>query len=319
MRDRPVPSPAATDVVLGLDVGGTTLKAGLVDRAGRVVLGQELPTPRVGDRCDPGLAALSRLAADTVDGARRAGHTVRAAGIGFPEYVFRGRLTSAEVFAWDRQPAEVLGEVAALAGLPGLPILVDADVRCAARAELWVRRGEPSSFVHLAWGTGLSSAVVVDGSCLTGRRGEALAVGEWPVDPRSGTTWPGTLEGFASGRGVQQRYLDRTGSWLDGRELDARASAGDALAREVLVSAGTAVGWAITALVQVLDPPLVVLGGGVGASGGLLARTALRVAGELARRPAPPPVEPSRAGSEAGLVGAGLLAWDTVPGGLESR
>jgi glucokinase len=267
-----------TDVALALDAGGTKLLAGLVTRGGTVVLREQVPTPRDYRGCDPDLRTLAALAGRVRDRAEAARFRVSAVGVGMPEYVDGGALTSAEVFAWTRQPAEVL------AGF-GVPVVVESDVRCAALAEAATRR-DAGSLLYISWGTGLSSTFVVDGRCLAGRRGEAIALGAWPVAAAVDATWPGNLESYASGRGIALRG-DQAG-------------------------AAEAVAHAVAALVQVLDPDVVVLGGGVGTSGGPLPAGVRDAVPGLLARPCPPPVEPARAGADAGLLGAARVAWEAA-------
>jgi glucokinase len=276
-----------TDVALALDAGGTKLLAGLVTRDGTVVLREQVPTPRDDRGCDPGLRSLAALAGRVRDRAGAAGCRVVTVGAGMPEYVLDGLLTSTEVFAWTRQPGEVL------AGL-GVPVTVESDVRCAAVAEASART-EVGSLLYVSWGTGLSSTLVVDGRVLAGCRGEAIALGEWPVAASVDPRWPGTLETYASGRGIAQRR-ERPG----------------ADAETVEAGAATAVAHAVAALVQVLDPEVVVLGGGIGTSGGRLPADVRDAVPGLLGRACPPPVEPARTGADAGLLGAALVAWEAV-------
>ena len=295
------------DVVLGLDAGGTKILAGLVGRDGAVRAVRERATPRVGDRCDPGLVALQSVVADLLGDARAAGARVRGVGLGMPEYVRDGVVTSAEVFAWERQPGEV---VAAVPGMDAVPVVVEADVRCAALAE--ARARAVTDLAYLSWGTGLSWTQVAGGRCADGARGEALALGEWPVDPRSGTVWDGTLEGFASGLAIQRRYAQGAGHPLEGGRIEALAAAGDEVAETVLASAAEAVAWAVAGLVHAVDPRLVVLGGGVAVRSARLPQQVARRVPQILRRPAPPAVEVALAGGSAGLVGAALTAWSVV-------
>lgn len=303
--------PGRPDVVVALDAGGTKLLGGLVTVDGEVLGREQVPTPRADSRCDPGLRELRALAGRLAGLATARGHRVRGVGLGMAEYVHDGELTSAEVFAWDDQPRELLGE---LLGLPGTAIVaVEADVRCAALAEARARGlGASGSMLYVSWGTGLSSTLVLDGQCLTGSRGEALALGEWPVDTRADPGWTGTLERFASGLGVGERYEARTGRAASGADVARLAGAGHVEAELVVTTAAEAVARAVVSLVQVLDPGVVVLGGGVGAGAGTLPRLVRDLVPSLLTRPDPPAVEPARAGPDAGLLGAGLVAWQVA-------
>jgi glucokinase len=290
------------DVALALDAGGTKLLGGLVTRDGTVLARDQVPTPRAGDRCDPDLSALRAQASRLRDLAGRDGHRVTAVGLGIAEYVRDGALTSAEVFSWSVQPWDLLS------GLGG-PVAVEADVRCAALAEASARGAAgKGSLLYLSWGTGLSSALVLDGRCVAGRRGEALALGEWPVPAAVDPGWHGNLERYASGLAMAERYAASTGRAVTGAEVARRARAGESDADAVVASAAAAVAHAVAALVLVLDPDLVVLGGGVGTGDELLARVRTTLAG-LLTRPGAPEVEAALAGSDAGLLGAAQVAW----------
>ena len=295
-----------TDVVLALDVGGTKLLGGLVTADGAVVLRRLVPTPRDATGCDPGLIAFAGLAADLVADAGKEGLNVVAAGVGFAEYVHDDRLTSSEVFAWDRQPAGLLAEV-----LPDRPVAVEADVRCAALAEAVVRTPASTAdgMFYLSWGTGLSCALVVDGRSRAGARGEALAIGEWPVDAAVDPSWNGNLEAYASGRGMETRYEKATGQASSGPEIVRRADEGDAVAAGVVDSAAAAVAGAVRDCVLLLDPATVVLGGGVGSADHRLTRQVAERVPAMLHRAGPPTIERARAGSDAGLLGAAYVAW----------
>ena len=293
------------DVVNALDAGGTKLLGGLLTRDGEVLDRDQVATPRASGGCDPDLTMLCALASRLGRRAAASGLSVRGVGLGIAEYVRDGLVTSAEVFDWRAQPRDLLSPLVD-DGVVG----VDADVRCAAAAEAAVRReAERDSMLYVSWGTGLSSTLVIDGSCVAGTRGEALALGEWSVDRRVDPTWTGNLERFASGLGVAERYAARTTRAATGAELDRLAEEGDADARLVLESAADAVAQAVAAMVLVLDPAVVVLGGGVGTGAGILPTRVRAALPLMLARPDAPPVEPARAGADAGLVGAGLLAW----------
>jgi glucokinase len=294
-----------TEVVLAIDAGGTKLLGGLVTRTGETLDVDEVATPRAPSGCDPGLVALVALAGRLRRAADAAGHLVRGVGVGFPEYVRDGVVTSAEVFAWERQPAEVLADV-----VPGRPVVVEADVRCAAVAEARVRRA--SGLFYVSWGTGLSSSLVVSGMPVPGRRGEALALGEWPVSAAVDAAWPGNLERYAAGLAIADRYRERTGVGLDGRAVVGQAADGDPVAVEIVDSAAGALAYALAQVVHLLDPEVVVLGGGLGASRTRPPQLVAELLPRLLARPDPPPIEPAIAGPRAGLVGAGLLGFHAI-------
>ncbi len=299
-----------TRTVLAVDVGGTKLSAALVTRHLEVVFAEELPTPRSVAGCDPGLVELARLVERLSHRAAASDVSVDAIGFGFPEYTTADRLTSREVFAWDVQP------VVLFAGA-GVPVAVESDVRCAARAEANARQ-VVGSLLYVSWGTGISSALVIGGRCLVGRRGEAIALGEFEVSATIDPAWAGNLEAFAAGRGVEHRYSAALagpgggGSDLDCRAITRLAVDGDPTALGVVRSAASALARALRQCIGLLDPDVVVLGGGIGSSGSLLPQLVTQELAHLQSRPDPVSVVPASLDARAGLLGAALVAWERL-------
>lgn len=285
--------------VLAIDVGGTNLRAALVDR-GIVRQRTDAPTEpaKVG-------AAVENLVAGLLN--RCPELEPLAVGIGLPEYVQDGRVTSNEVVDWTASDPDRISRAVRAATGAEVPVVVEADVRCGAVAEHSVLDDpQRDSLLYVSWGTGLSSALVFPGGQVwTGARGEALALGEWRDDVGH------RLEDIASGRGIEHAYLESTGELLDAVAIHARALAGDAVASELFQRSGRALGRAIRNLVQVLDPHVVVLGGGLGSSDHLGRAALLAELAELSAwpdRPGFPPVQPARTGADAGLLGAAIVA-----------
>ncbi|GAA3829589.1 ROK family protein [Streptomyces chiangmaiensis] len=303
-------------VVVALDIGGTTLAAGLVAADGIVLHSAAHPAVRGDGGRDPGLAGTVAVAREMTEAAATLGAPVVAIGAGFPEYVAdSGRLTSREVLDWAVQPARLLAPLA-----PGRPVTVESDVRCGALAEARLGAGRGlGSFLYVSLGTGLSAAFVQNGQVWAGRRGEALALGAWEVpasvDPDfsaapSGGRTP-TLEEYVSGAGIAARYASATGAPVTGaREVASRAAAGDGTAAAVLTSAGRALGTVLAWAVALLDPDAVLLGGGLGTAGGLLHDTAQDTYAAHHARPDPPPVRRALLGDRSGLLGAALAVWE---------
>ncbi|MFO1540083.1 MAG: ROK family protein [Chloroflexota bacterium] len=297
--------PAAPDrtVTAGIDVGGTKVAGALVDTDGRVVA-RVRRSALVGARGDPGLRVTRAVAEALLARAAALGLVVEGIGAGFPEYVTPdGRLTSHEVLAWRTQPTALLADLG--------PVSVGSDVRCAALAEARLGAGRGvGSFLYVSLGTGISSTLVLGGSPWAGARGEAIALGELPLAGEPGAR----LEPFASGEGIRRRDAVLRGSDPgSARAVVAAARAGDPMAHAVVTSAGAATGAALATLVRLLDPALVVLGGGLAGAGdpwrGAL-RAALRAG--LAGRPHPPRLRRAALGRDAGSVGAALLHRERI-------
>ena len=290
-------------VALALDVGGTKIAAALVAEDGTLPYRTQRPSSR-----QP-MADTAESARELASVAREKEYAIAGLGAGFPEYVDpAGLLTSREVVDWDEQPRALLARA-----LPGVPVTVDSDVRCGARGEARWGAGAEAGFLYVSLGTGLSSTLILPGGePLPGARGEAIALGELGVPSTVDAEWLGSLERYASGRGIGERYTALTGTETPGaREVTELAGAGDRRAAWVLDSAGRALGTVLAELVRLLDPAAVVLGGGLGTTETGRVRRALDAtyAEALAEtgRPSSPPLRTATADSAAGLLGAAAL------------
>jgi glucokinase len=177
--------------------------------------------------------------------------------------------------------------------------------------------------VMLTLGTGVGGGAIVDGRLLEGAHGFASELGHLIIveDGRDAPSRVrGTVEAYASGTALAVEAEEAVAAGLAGaRPLDARgvvaaAAAGEAWALEVLARVGSRLGVAIASIVEVLDPAIVVIGGGVGdAACSFLLPAVRRAFGAhlvgSAHRPLPPIVA-AELGDDAGVIGAGLLAAD---------
>ena len=291
-------------VALGVDVGGTKTRVALVDASGAVVASDEAPTGGV-PRADPGLRASFGVARSMAEAAGTLDCRVECVGVGVPEFVEPdGILHSALVIAWEQQPLELFAALG--------PTIVESDVRCGAIAEYALGAGrDRTSMLYASVGTGISATLVIDGRPWAGARGEAISLGEFPVDRVADVSSTVTLEEFASG-GAMGRRLGVAGA----REVMALAARGDADATAVVASSAVALGSALSWAVSLVDPQVVVLGGGLGASGGAWFDAVVERYRALGS-PGIPPVVPAELGSDSGVIGAGLVAWGRARGEAE--
>ncbi|KQZ08990.1 ROK family protein [Agromyces fucosus] len=298
------------DAVLAFDVGGTDTKSALVDASGRVLGLRRTPTPL--DPADPAgtiVASLAVLAREHL--AAAPGIVPVAAGVSVPGLV--DELTGVGMFAsnlgWRDAPIRSLAEAAL-----DLPVAFGHDVRAAGDAEhrLGAARGY-GDVVVLAIGTGIASALVLDGHPYAGG-GFAGEIGHSLADPL-GERCPcgaiGCLETIASAGAIARRYSAATGTPVSGaREVLDAATAGDALARRVWDDAVEALAEAIARLVAVVAPEAVVIGGGLAQAGpALFGPLGARLDALLSfhRRPA---LVHAELGDDAGLLGTALAARD---------
>jgi glucokinase len=195
------------------------------------------------------------------------------------------------------------------------PTVMEADVRAAARAEALFGAGRrASAFLYVSIGTGISSCLVIDGLPFVGSRGASgtMASGPWPGFHETRIdALPLTLEQIAAGPALVARFNQLHGEARSGQDVLVAAEAGNAVATRIVQSAAETLGGSIGSLINVLDPELVVLGGGLGLSEGLY-RNALI---DSARRHIwweghrDLPIVSAATGPDAGVIGAAATAW----------
>ncbi len=219
--------------------------------------------------------------------------------------------------------ARTLGLVEALQRELGTNIAFENDVNLATVGEQWRGLGKDvSNFVYLHVGTGVGMGLVLNGELYRGATGAAGEVGYMPLaaaDPHDpANRRRGALETALGAKGIVQmaRELGMPPP-LTSKKLLAAARRGDEKAREVVGHVAERIALAVAAVVPVVDPELVILGGGIGRNGDLLLEPVER---ELrAISPFQPRLEVSALGEDAELTGAVALALQTAQDLLFSR
>lgn len=305
---------------IGLDVGGTKIAGGSVERSSGRVLSKRIVPTFAGRGEERVLSSALEMARELLIEANESGRRVLGIGVGVAELVDpEGNVTSGNVIAWCGMPVQE--RFSRLA-----PALVEADVRAAALAEAVFGAGRAYSlFLYLTVGTGISSCLVQNGRPYTGARGGALVAGTFPVlhstlhDEAASCA---TLEGFASGPALVRRYNERRSACFErAEEVLSVARDGDRAAIEVVRTAGEALGAGVGFLVNVLDPEAVIVGGGLGIAGGsywnnFVASARKHVWSDAARRV---PILPAGLGADAGFVGAAAAVFRKQQADTPSR
>ncbi|MFL6101596.1 MAG: ROK family protein [Actinomycetales bacterium] len=304
------PAGAFAGNVVGIDVGGTTIKAGRFAPDGRLIERAALPTPAEGAEIAAAVAALGRRLCDD--------HTTAAAAV-LPGVVdpAAGVVRWSANLAWRDVPLR-----SQLESELGVPVIVEHDVTAAALAEHDLT-GTDLLFVGL--GTGIGSAYILDGTVLRGATGLAGEIGHVMVRS-DGEPCPcgrtGCLEVYASGSGVARRYAAAGGAAAEATAADVTAA--DVVARQgieplaehIWAEAVDGLAVALAAATLLLDPARIVLGGGLAGAGERLSGpVTAALAAQLPWRPAPP-VSISTLGRDAGIRGAALLAMRLVTTGV---
>jgi glucokinase len=315
------PAPGGSALALGLDVGGTKLAAGLVTSEGDVVAFDAVPTG-VADGPTRVVERLCGLASRMVERASAHGGGVLGVGIGCcgPVDSRTGIVYDPPNLAgWRDVPLADL-----LAGALGLPVWVENDATAATVGEWRFGAGRGASdLVYLTISTGVGGGVVAGGSVLRGGSGNGGEPGHVVVVPDGracGCGVRGCLEAYVSGTAIADRARERiaTGrassltAWpeITAAAVAAEAGAGDALAAEVWRETTDLLGSAVAGLVNIFEPEVVVLGGGVTRTGEQLLGPVRDRVRALALRPAGSTVRLRTAtlGDRVGVVGAAAVA-----------
>lgn len=298
--------------VIALDVGGTSMKGALLDRAMRPLTTRRGATPRH-QGPEATVDAITRLLRDLASDAVRIGMAPVAAGVVVPGIVDEPaqRAVHSVNLGWRDLPL-----AAVLTNATGMPVWIGHDVRAGGRAEsrLGAARGFDDA-LFVAIGTGVSAALLIEGRPLRagGYAGELghLTVAAGAGQCACGRT--GCLEAVASARAIAAAYTARSGREVEGaEEVAALVARADPMACRVWERAVEALAEAFAACAAVLAPEVIVVGGGLSEAGDLLLdplRVALDRRLSCQRRP-----ELVRAalGKQAGCFGAGLLGWEAA-------
>ena len=290
--------------VIALDAGGTKLLAGVVDEAGELVHQSRRDWPPAPARADV-LTAFG----DVIDELRDEFSEIEAVGVGLPANL---DLDSGLVVSCRHLPLAGFAFAEWLEEELDLPVFVDNDATLAMLAE-HTRGAAHGAFdaLLLTIGTGIGGGIVAGGHLLRGAHGSAGEPGHMTIDA-DGPPCPGDCPG----RGCLEVYvsgpaLARAAGTESGAEAIQAARAGDASARNALVAMGERLGQGLAGLVNLLDPEVVVIGGGVGSDAGpLLLEPATAMVRERALEPnaASVRIVPAALGEDAGMLGAALLA-----------
>lgn len=306
------------DVAIGLDLGGTDLKWALVNASGRR-LGVGT-TPTVADQGRRGLARCFRSAVEAAsDMALRRRLRIVAIGLGLPGAVTGSRGVVTVV------PPQIQG----IRGLPvaemlqkisGVPAVAENDATVAALAEARCGAGRGKSGVLLVTvGTGLGGGLVINGRTVRGAHGTGAEIGHGVFQPggipcrHDGIAGRGCLELYTSATALVRIHTAFGGDpSASPRDIVARARQGGRVAKKALAEIGTNLGLGLATAAALVDPEVIIVGGGLAAAGDLLLNPVRRAFRSQTIRPLirGAPIVRARLGNTAGAVGAALLALE---------
>lgn len=307
--------------VLAIDIGGTKLAVGIVDESGRILARGEVPT-LAGEGPERVLGRTVRLAKEVLGAPGIWGEAVRRIGIGCAGPVDRGAgliLNPPNLPGWAR-----VALVERIEKALGRPAVLENDANAAALGEFRYGAGKgASSLVYLTVSTGIGGGIILDGKIWHGLGDGAGEVGHMtllPDGPICGCGNRGCLEALASGPSIARRAREvlatgrpsrlREAGDFTAAEVVRLAQEGDALAAEVWDEAVRYLGLGVAAIVTILAPQRVVIGGGVAKAGDFLFEPLRR---EVRRRVKlvaveSVPILPAALGPDVGILGAAAVA-----------
>ena len=307
--------------VLGADIGGTNVRVAAADLFGEPICDLKRPTTKDGSRA-VGVQILEMIS-EVIDQAGASHGRPLALGMSTPGVIDRssGRVTS---LAYNVTPEGGFDPLAVIRGRFDLPVLVDNNVNLAAVGEKWfgLARGI-STLVYIGIGAGIGMGVIIDDELVRGAHGAAGEIGYLPLvgdpfDPRH--RLHGGLEDEVAASGIlaafKSRRGDSDGDASSAHEVFELAGSGDTVARAVVDHVASRLGAAIATVCAILDPELVVLGGGIGASP-LLLRPVRGAAAALV--PITARIETSLLGDRAALQGAIAISLQAARAQLLSQ
>jgi len=302
-----------SDYAIGVDLGGTNLRAGAVDSAGRMFDTVSGSTP-VGAGRNAIISDIVR-SIETIQ-ARTKGNFA-GTGIGIPGFI--------------------LMETGVVAGAPNLPefvnypvrdeiekrlgsqVILENDANAAALGEKWIGAGrDVDSLVLLTLGTGIGGGIILDGRIVHGYLGMAGELGHITISPNGypcGCGNRGCVEKYASATAVSaMARLLNLGHDLSSEDVFHLAAGGNERARSIFRTVGESLGTALANLINTLNAPLYLLGGGLLGAWDLFSPAMFS---ELEQRSFiyrthPPRIERAQLGNQAGLYGAAYLPLQSV-------
>jgi glucokinase len=311
---------------IGIDLGGTTIKAGSVDAGGNIIKTVTLDSLAMSG---PGAVIGQLLKAISELRAQHAGETCSGAGIGAPGVVTGGSVVKNPPNFADWEHVD-LG--AAVQREISLKVEVENDANMAAVGESRFGAGrEHPNFLFVIWGTGVGGGIIIDRKIFYGSHGGAGEIGHLSIDmngPRCNCGSLGCVESY-----IGQRYLsERTRNALaaasadsgtsgiialvegDLQKIDPKiiaraAESGDRLAKEIFTEAGTFLGYALASILNILDLRIVVIGGGVSAAPQFVYDAVAAATRERVLKPHKEGIRILRAelANQAGIIGAASL------------
>lgn len=317
-----------TEAVIGIDLGGSAIRVSIVTKEGKLrnFISIEIPAGREKDFV---LVSIKRVLSELITKEESRGNKILAVGIGSPGIIHKGIIVTSPNFAgWRNVPLKLLIEKSTC-----LPVVLDNDANAAAFGEKWKGAGRRiSSMICMTMGTGIGGGIILDGNVWHGADGMSGEVGHITVNPdgpRCNCGNYGCLEAYSSATGMVKIAIEgiRKGrrtilkklsggdySKINAKMIHEAALKGDKLSINILKEAGVYLGIAMASLINILNPEMIVLTGGVTRAWDFFMPHAKE---EVAKRAYSAIVKRTRIvkgniPESAGVVGAAGMAWKMI-------
>lgn len=267
----------SNSIFLGIDVGGTNIKSGVVDGTGRVIAKASIPTEAV-QGPDHGVWQMAQAARLALQQAKIDADAIAAVGLATPgtmDIPAGMLLNPPNLPGWENFPVRAKVQQAI-----GRPTILQNDANAAAYGEYWAgSASDADSLVFFTLGTGLGGGIIVDDTIVQGEHSHGSELGHTIIEMDNGrlckTGQYGTLEAYCSATALIQRFKEameagRQSSVSDRMDdvtalspllMAEEAEKGDELSIELIMDMARCLGTAITSIVHVIDPTIVLLGG----------------------------------------------------------
>ena len=307
---------------VGIDLGGTNTKIGLVDEKGNIIFKTIVKTDSM-EGFSETIQRLSKILLTQIEGSNISFDDVLSVGVGVPGPVLNSRIVKFWAnFPWKNGVDLALEFEKNL----GKPVKVDNDVNVITLGEMWKGAAQGyKNVLGLAIGTGIGGGIIVDGKLVSGENGAGGEVGHIKIEPNGklcGCGQKGCWEAYASATGIIREANSRLAvnkqnllyEMTKGRDLEAKdvfdaAKENDKFSLEIVDYEAEKLAFGIGNLLSTLDPEIVVIGGGVALSGDFLFD---KVKERLKKYAFPSTTEnlkivAASLGNDAGILGAAYL------------
>ena len=263
-------------MLIGIDVGGTNLRVGVVkynDLAELCLIDEMRFQANFSNFCKSHQGApnqawqtILNTLSDAIEAVRAKYPTVSAVGIGFPGFIDP---VTQRISQSPNLPGLANVDLSAdLSALIKLPVMTENDALAAAYGEYVMHPAKTGNLIYLGLGTGVGGGLILNGRPFQGQHGVAMEVGHLTVQPHGrlcGCGNLGCMEQYASASGVAISYFEATNQQCSAAEIAARANAGDQHAMAAYQLAGETLAQALAHILKVIDVTEVVIGGGMSA------------------------------------------------------